>query len=257
MRTSQLLILLSLPGLGVAGEPDSKPQATPEIKIEAPKADNDLGRRFGEAVGTQLRGQIKMLDMDKAQVIEGLRRAIMGETTCWQMDMKKLGPVLQARQREAQAKKEVKPDDDGKRWKTEQKLPESVHDEFYKAFVAMEGVKVTESGLAYKVLKATEGAHPKSTDTVRVHYTGRRTNGAIFDSSIERDEPTEFALNDVIKGWIEGVPLMSVGSTYRFVIPAELAYGKLGKESDSPPTGILLFDIVLLDIYKGDEKPGK
>lgn len=112
----------------------------------------------------------------------------------------------------------------------------------------------TDSGLAFKVLSKGAGEEkceekPKATDTVKVHYSGWTTDGAMFDSSVTRGEPTEFPLNGVIKGWTEGVQLMVVGEKRRFWIPAELAYGPTVPGSDRPG-GLLVFDIELLEIAR-------
>ena len=107
--------------------------------------------------------------------------------------------------------------------------------------------KKTSSGLAYKVLTPGKGkAHPTSTSEVTVHYTGWTTDGKMFDSSVTRGEPSTFPLNQVIKGWTEGVQLMVVGEKTRFWIPAELAYGK--SPQPGQPAGMLVFDIQLLGI---------
>lgn len=114
---------------------------------------------------------------------------------------------------------------------------------------AREGVVVTESGLQYEVLREGSGARPGPTDTVTVHYEGRLIDGSVFDSSYERDETIAFPLNRVIPGWSEGVQLMNVGSQYRFVIPAELAYGSDERPgSPIPPNATLVFDVELLEI---------
>lgn len=128
-----------------------------------------------------------------------------------------------------------------------------------------EGVTVTESGLQYEVVEAAEGPKPAATDMVEVHYEGRLINGEVFDSSIERGEPAVFPLNRVISGWTEGVQLMSVGSKYRFTIPAELAYGdrEVGG-GQIPPNSTLIFEVELLSIVEpeqpvepsGDESEG-
>ena len=112
-----------------------------------------------------------------------------------------------------------------------------------------EGVKVTESGLQYEVLEATIGQKPKATDKVRVHYEGTLIDGTVFDSSVERGEPIVFGLNQVIKGWTEGVQLMPIGSKFRFYIPQELGYGAQAAGS-IPPYSTLIFEVELLGIEK-------
>lgn len=103
----------------------------------------------------------------------------------------------------------------------------------------------TASGLAYKILKPGTGtAHPKKRDTVVVHYSGWTTDGNMFDSSVMRDEPATFALDQVIPGWTEGVQLMTEGEKVRFWIPAKLAY----KNQPGMPAGMLVFDVELIKI---------
>jgi len=111
-----------------------------------------------------------------------------------------------------------------------------------------DGVKTTASGLQYEVITPAEGPKPKATDTVTVHYHGTLLDGTVFDSSVERGEPTEFPLNRVIPGWTEGVQLMSVGGKYRFFIPYDLAYGERGSGADIPPFSTLIFEVELLGI---------
>ncbi len=109
-------------------------------------------------------------------------------------------------------------------------------------------VKTTASGLQYEVLKATEGPKPKATDKVTVHYKGTLLNGQTFDSSYDRGETIEFPLNGVIKGWTEGVQLMSVGSKYKFFIPYNLAYGEQGAGGSIKPFSTLVFEVELFKI---------
>jgi peptidylprolyl isomerase len=107
--------------------------------------------------------------------------------------------------------------------------------------------KKTASGLAYRVLKPGTGAKPKATDVVMVHYTGWKTDGEMFDSSVLRGQPAGFPLNRVIPGWTEGVQLMKVGEKTRFWIPGPLAYGDTPRQPGAP-SGMLVFDIELISI---------
>lgn len=121
-------------------------------------------------------------------------------------------------------------------------------EEFLAANAKREGVKVTASGLQYEVLTATLGQKPKATDTVKVHYEGTLTDGTVFDSSYRRGEPISFGLNQVIKGWTEGLQLMSIGSKYKLYIPYELGYGAQGAGGSIPPYAALIFTVELLGI---------
>ena len=121
-------------------------------------------------------------------------------------------------------------------------------EDYLKSNAEKEGVKVTESGLQYSVITAADGAKPKATDEVTVHYRGTLIDGTEFDSSYSRGAPTSFTLNEVIPGWTEGVQLMSVGSKYRFVIPFNLAYGERGAGGQIGPFETLIFEVELLEI---------
>ncbi len=109
------------------------------------------------------------------------------------------------------------------------------------------GVKETASGLQYKVITMGEGAKPEATDKVKVHYSGTLIDGKEFDSSYKRNQPAEFGLNQVIKGWTEGLQLMNVGSKYVFYIPSGLAYGPKGPAAIGP-NQTLIFTVELLEI---------
>jgi peptidylprolyl isomerase len=106
----------------------------------------------------------------------------------------------------------------------------------------------TESGLQYQVVQKGEGkSHPNAKSTVEVHYHGLLLDGVVFDSSIERDQSISFPLNQVIRGWTEGVQLMVVGDKFKFFIPPELAYGNRAT-GKIPPGSLLIFEVELLAI---------
>lgn len=113
-----------------------------------------------------------------------------------------------------------------------------------------EGVKVTDSGLQYRVIRMGDGARPKATDRVKVTYVGSLITGRIFDSQTDTSRPVELALDRVIQGWSEGLQLMPVGSKFILYIPSELGYGERGAGNVIPPYATLIFEVELLDIAK-------
>lgn len=108
-------------------------------------------------------------------------------------------------------------------------------------------VKMTKSGLMYKVVKEGTGRKPKATDKVYCHYEGTFPDGQVFDSSYKRGEPIEFGLNQVIKGWTEGLQLMSEGAKYELYLPYHLAYGETGTRG-IPPCSALKFVVELIEV---------
>ncbi len=111
-----------------------------------------------------------------------------------------------------------------------------------------DSVKVTKSGLQYKILKEGTGKVPADTSTVVVHYRGRLINGTVFDESYSRGEPITFQLNGVIKGWTEGLQLMKVGGKAEFYIPEQLAYGERGAGQMIGAGATLIFEVELLEV---------
>ena len=119
---------------------------------------------------------------------------------------------------------------------------------YLEANAKKEGVKVTESGLQYKILTEGDGAKPTAEDTIKVHYKGTFIDGETFDSSYDRGEPAEFKAGGLIKGWVEALQMMPVGSKWELVIPSDLAYGSGGGRI--PANSVLVFEMELLDIVK-------
>ncbi len=218
-----------------------------ELKTEADKQAYALGASVGMFVDRKLDAQEEVgLGFDKELVIKGFIASLNEKS---QFTPAELNQITQAAETAFKAKQEEQQDkvaatnlEEGKK--------------FLEENAKKEGVMTTESGLQYQVMTEGEGDHPVATDTVKVHYKGTLLNGKEFDSSYSRGEPAVFPLNRVISGWTEGVQLMTVGSKYKFFIPAELAYGERNM-GDIGANSTLIFEVELLDIIKPDTDAGK
>lgn len=122
-----------------------------------------------------------------------------------------------------------------------------------------EGVKTTASGLQYQIIKAGTGPKPALTDKVSVHYHGTLINGSVFDSSVDRGQPAEFGVNQVIPGWTEALQMMPVGSKWKLWIPSNIAYGERSPGGSIGPNETLIFEVELLAILPPapPKEPGK
>ena len=121
-------------------------------------------------------------------------------------------------------------------------------EEFLAQNAKKDSVKVLPSGVQYKIIKAGNGAMPKDTSRVKVHYEGRTLEGKVFDSSYKRGQPTDFRVNQVIQGWGDALKNMPAGSVWEVYIPQELAYGERQQGADIKPFSMLIFKIELLEV---------
>ena len=119
---------------------------------------------------------------------------------------------------------------------------------FLAANAAKSGILTTASGLQYQVIREGSGKKPGPTDRVTVHYSGRLTDGTLFDSSVERGQPATFGVTQVIGGWTEALQLMSEGAKWILFIPSELGYGARGAGGDIPPHAVLVFEVELIKV---------
>ncbi|WP_440221998.1 FKBP-type peptidyl-prolyl cis-trans isomerase [Dokdonella sp. MW10] len=213
-------------GAGIASAADAS------LKTEKDKVSYMVGMDIGKGLG-----QIKD-ELDLAVVIQALQDEFKGGKTL--LTQEEGQQVRQQFMEKLQAKRVADEKASADKNKTEGAA-------FLAKNKSKSGVKTTASGLQYEVVKEGKGKKPKATDTVKVDYTGTKIDGTKFDSSIDRGQPATFPLNGVIKGWTEGLQLMTEGSEYKLYIPAELAYGE-----NAPPTigpnATLIFDVKLISI---------
>jgi FKBP-type peptidyl-prolyl cis-trans isomerase FkpA len=191
---------------------------------------------LGAAIGQQAAQSVKALDLSPAELEvlkKGLAASLAGEKA--EYTLEQYGPKLQARA-EAHAA-------------TAAAAEKGKSAAFRESAAAEAGAVKLGSGLVYKTIKPGSGPSPKATDTVSVHYHGTLPDGKVFDSSVQRGQPAEFAVNQVIPCWSEGVQRMKVGEKAKLVCPSEIAYGDRGTPDGTiPPGATLVFEVELLAI---------
>lgn len=205
------------------------------------------------AVGALMGGQMKdlvdahkeVITYDNARILDGLKDALEGK-----VDVRKdenVQKTLEAIEAKLVSASKAKAEAIAKSAQEE-------GDKYRADFAKDKDVKTTKSGLLYKIENAGKGEAIKATDTVKVHYTGKLPNGKVFDSSVERGQPVEFQLNQVIPGWTEGLQFVKKGGKIQLVIPPALGYGKQGAGASIPPNSTLIFDVEVLDVNPKSEK---
>jgi FKBP-type peptidyl-prolyl cis-trans isomerase len=194
--------------------------------------DADTSYAFGVALGSDFKQAGLSFDYDA--LIRGFRDSMEGRET--RITLENAIPLIQAAMREAMARQAEENRQRGLGFLAEN--------------ARKPGVVATPSGLQYEVVSEGTGPKPQETDTVSVHYEGTLLSGEVFDSSYARNEPAQFALDEVIPGWTEGIQLMNVGGTYRFFIPPGLAYGEQGYGNIIPANSTLVFKVELLGIVE-------
>ncbi|MDD4514428.1 FKBP-type peptidyl-prolyl cis-trans isomerase [Massilibacteroides sp.] len=235
MKKFSVLVATVLVAMGIVSTScDSKKSANLKTAIDS------ASYAIGVNTGANYKENLKTLPGGEANIdvlIAGFIQAIKGDST--KMNSAEAQAYLQTYFMEAQAKDANKAKEAGEAFLAENKTKE--------------GVITTESGLQYKVEVEGTGAKPTAEDRVKVHYTGTLLDGTKFDSSLDRGEPAEFGVGQVIPGWTEGLQIMPVGSKYTFWIPSELAYGERGAGQDIKPNSTLKFEVELLEIVKPEK----
>jgi FKBP-type peptidyl-prolyl cis-trans isomerase FklB len=202
----------------------------------------DIKQKSSYAIGMDIGSNFKRqeIDVDPKALAAGIADAFAGKPQLTEAEAKQVLSDLrtqlmakgEAKQKEAGDKNQK----DGEKFLAENKKKD--------------GIRTTASGLQYKVLKSGTGKTPKNTDTVKVHYHGTLIDGSVFDSSVQRGEPTTFPVNQVIPGWTEVLQLMKEGDKWQVYIPSNLAYGPQSPSPKIGPNSALIFDVELLSIEK-------
>jgi len=206
-------------------------------------ADGSFGKDPSYTLGMNIGSSLKYDSIypDWDQFLQGMKDVLYGNETRLTMEeaSKIFNEALKANYEKVEAEKAKK---------GEERKQAGI--DFLEKNKQKPGIITTESGLQYEVITQGNGPKPTAQDTVKVNYKGTLIDGTEFDSSYSRGEPSEFALNMVIKGWTEGIQLMNVGSKYKFFIPENIAYGAQDRGQNLPSYSTLIFEVELLDIVK-------
>lgn len=204
-------------------------------KVELATALDSASYALGMQVGGSLRQQLSQVPggpIDNSLFVEALRAALDKDSANYAVNENEINGIVQNFMKKEEEKRNA--------------ITLAENKIFLEKNKQKKGVQVTASGLQYEIIKQGNGAKPKATDKVKVHYHGTLTDGTVFDSSLDK-QPIEFELNKVIPGWTEGLQLMNIGSKYRFYIPSELGYGPRSMGVIKPHS-ILIFEVELLDV---------
>jgi len=220
------MLMLSF-GLCAAGE-------TPEIR--------DDSDRISYSIGYQIGGDFKRqgTDLKTDLVVQGIQDALKGDKP--RIPPEEMHQTLVELKRKVTAAQQA----DHKR---AAKKNQAEGEAFLAENAKKEGVVTLPSGLQYKILAEGEGASPRATDNVTVHYRGTLLDGTEFDSSRRRNQPANFRVNALIRGWSEALQRMKAGAKWQLFIPAKLAYGERATTSGVPPNSVLVFEVELLKVY--------
>ena len=227
-----VLAALALSFSGCGKEP-AKTQTAQAGASGIQSTDQKVSYGIGYNMGTNLVHE-KALQVDKAAFLAGIEDGLAGAKT--RVPESELQAAFTVVQQKAAAAAAVE---------GEKQL--AAGNEYLARNKTRPGVKATASGLQYEVLVQGMGRKPKATDTVKVHYHGTLIDGTVFDSSIQRGQPAEFAVNGVIPGWTEALQLMPLGSKWKLFVPPGIAYGPRAR-GNIPANSVLIFEVELLGI---------
>ena len=235
-----LVLLMTIPLIACSSDTDTSP-AGPESELDT--VEKQFSYTMGYEVILTLK-ELKSVDLDKTAFLDGIHAAMEdGKSALAPQRMVKVKGIVSARERSLRNKE------------IGREAKENL--EKQKAFLAenkkKQGVKTTESGLQYKILKKGEGRRPDITDNVKINFEGRLLDGTVFDTTSGRGGPALVKVKGTIPAWEEALRLMREGAKYRFFVPSELAHGKIGTVPDGGiigPNQMIIMDIELLEIVE-------
>ncbi len=211
-------------------------QLAAQSSVDLTSEDNQIAYAIGVNIGQNIASQGLLEDVDVNTFMVGLLDAVSGELKMTEEQMMAAIQLFQQKMTAA----------------AESELADNMAAS--EAYLAQNGqrsgVVTLASGLQYEILQSgpTDGAMPAVTDSVLAHYHGTLTDGSVFDSSVDRGEPAQFGLSQVISGWTEALQLMRIGDKWRLFIPPAMAYGESSPTPAIPPNSALIFDVELLEI---------
>lgn len=209
---------------------------------------DSISYALGINIGTSIKASFD--EVDNELLIQGYMNVLDSSNILIEND--KVEAILRTYMQKKQIETQAKQKEEAEK-KAEEQFADvkAAGEKFLQENMTKEGVEITESGLQYIVMNEGSGDKPTATSTVKVHYHGTLIDGTVFDSSVDRGEPTQFGVGQVIPGWTEGLQLMSVGSKYKFFIPQDIAYGAFPRQGGViKPFDALVFEVELLEIVK-------
>ncbi len=246
LKKSITVLLGALVVAGVTGCNDDKAKQA-EVPAKQPVLQGDM-EKFSYSVGVLMAQDMQrkgVSNLDEKALGTAIRDVIDGKPL--QMSQEEMRAALDQQAQKLMAENAAKQSAKAAEAK-------AAGDKYRAENKAKEGVTTLPSGIQYKVLSEGSGDKPNADSTVVAHYKGSLIDGTVFDSSYERGSPATFALNRVVKGWQEVLPMMAVGAKWQVVIPPELAYGEAGAPPRIAGNETLLFDIELIDIKQPEAK---
>ncbi|MDY6823076.1 MAG: FKBP-type peptidyl-prolyl cis-trans isomerase [Thermodesulfobacteriota bacterium] len=240
MRRWSVVLLMMISLIACSSDTDTSP-AGPESELDT--VEKQFSYTMGYEVILTLQ-ELKSVELDKTAFLDGIHDAMeTGKSALAPQRMVKIKSIVSAKERSLRNKE------------TSRVAKQNL--EKQEAFLAenkkKQGVKTTESGLQYKILKKGDGRQPDITDNVRINFEGRLLNGTVFDTTQGRGGPALVKVKGTIPAWEEALRLMREGAKYRFFVPSELAHGKIGTVPDGGiigPNQMIIMDIELLEIVE-------